>query len=255
LIGYFRPGTVKLIQALTGDHCIMRKLVSWIAAACLGLAAMPAAGDDHPVLVELYTSQGCSSCPPADAFMNKLAQREDVIALALHVDYWDYIGWPDEFAQPKFTKRQKAYAISAGRRSIYTPQMIVGGQEHVVGNHPMDVNELIDKHADKAPLVSVGLTREGEKLTITASASRPLTEPVLVQMVRYLPGKEVMIRRGENAGRTIDYSNIVTEWKLLGEWDTRAPLQTTGQVKGDAPVVVIVQRHGPGEVLATARLR
>ncbi|WP_420567616.1 DUF1223 domain-containing protein [Thalassovita sp.] len=233
----------------------MRKLVRWIAAAFLGVAALPAMADDHPVLVELYTSQGCSSCPPADAFMNKLAKRDDVIALALHVDYWDYIGWPDEFAQAKFTKRQKSYAVSAGRRSIYTPQMIVGGQEHVVGNHPMDVNDLIRKHAAKEPAVSVGLKRQGDRLTITASADRPLNEPLLVQMVRYMPGKQVMIRRGENAGRTIQYSNIVTDWKLVGEWDPRAPLSTTGKITGDAPVVVIVQRHGPGEVLATARLR
>ncbi|MGH1354767.1 MAG: DUF1223 domain-containing protein [Thalassovita sp.] len=233
----------------------MRKLVSWVAAACFGLASLPALADDHPVLVELYTSQGCSSCPPADAFLGKLADRDDVIALALHVDYWDYIGWKDVFAQPKFTKRQKSYAISAGRRSVYTPQMIVGGQEHVVGNHPMDVNELIKEHAAKRPLVSVGLERKGNRITVRATASRPLNEPLLVQIVRYRPVDQVKIRRGENAGRTIEYSNIVTDWKLLSEWDTRQPLKTTGRITGDAPVVVIVQRHGPGEVLATARLR
>jgi hypothetical protein len=233
----------------------MRKLVSWVAAACFGLSSLPALADDHPVLVELYTSQGCSSCPPADAFLGTLADRDDVVALALHVDYWDYIGWKDVFAQPKFTKRQKSYAISAGRRSVYTPQMIVGGQEHVVGNHPMDVNELIKKHAAKRPVVRVGLDRQGDRITIEASADRPLNEPLLVQMVRYRPADQVKIRRGENAGRTIKYSNIVTDWQLLGEWDTRQPLRTTGHVTGDAPVVVIVQRHGPGEVLATARLR
>jgi hypothetical protein len=233
----------------------MRKLVSWVAAACFGLASGVALADDHPVLVELYTSQGCSSCPPADAFLGTLADRDDVVALALHVDYWDYIGWKDAFAQPKFTQRQKAYAVSAGRRSVYTPQMIVGGQEHVVGNHPMDVNELIKKHAAKRELVSVELEREGNRLLIEAEAERPFRETLLVQMVRYRPADQVKIRRGENAGRTIKYSNIVTDWKLLGEWDTRQPLKTAGKITGDAPVVVIVQRHGPGEVLATARLR
>lgn len=233
----------------------MRNLVRWVAAAFLCVGSVPAMADDHPVLIELYTSQGCSSCPPADAFMKTLAEREDVIALALHVDYWDYIGWKDAFADPKFTKRQKSYAIAAGRRSVYTPQMIVGGQEHVVGNHPMDVNALIQKHAAKQALVSVALERDGNRISIKAQASRPVGEPVLVQLVRYRPSDKVKIKRGENAGRTIEYSNIVTEWKIITEWDTRQPLKTTGNITGDAPVVVVLQRPGPGEVLATARLR
>ena len=232
----------------------MRRLTSWIAAWVMAVSG-PALADDHPVLLELFTSQGCSSCPAADEYLNTLADREDVIALALHVDYWDYIGWKDSFASPQFTKRQKAYARHAGRRSVYTPQMIVGGKEHVVGNHPMDVEELLAEHSSRPSPVTVALSRMGDRLTIEARAEPPLQEPVLVQVVRYRPSQEVMIRRGENAGRTIEYSNIVTEWKIIGEWDTREPLKTTGQVTGDMPVVVVVQRRGPGEVLASARLR
>ncbi len=232
----------------------MRRLMTWIAAVCLA-ASGPALAEDHPVVVELYTSQGCSSCPPADEFLGTLAPRDDVIALALHVDYWDYIGWKDEFASPHYTARQKAYAMAAGRRSVYTPQVIVGGQQHVVGNHPKDVTDLIEKHAKKTQGITLKLERKGGLLEIRATAAQPFPEPLLVQLVRYNPSARVEIRKGENAGRTMNYSNIVTEWKIVGEWDTRAPLKAGGPITGDAPVVVIVQRKGPGEVLGAARLR
>ena len=232
----------------------MRQVMTWIAAAWMAVAG-PVWADDHPVVVELFTSQGCSSCPPADEFLSTLAGRDDVIALALHVDYWDYIGWKDVFADPSFTTRQKAYAISAGRRSVYTPQMIVGGREHVVGNHPVDVTELIRKHATQAQPVTLTLNRTGDQLRITAQTDQPLPDPVLVQLVRYRPSARVEIQKGENAGRTMEYSNIVTEWHILAEWDTRQVFETGGPSPGDLPVVVIVQKKGPGEVLAAARLR
>ena len=108
-----------------------------------------------PVVVELFTSQGCSSCPPADAMLHKLAERDDVIALALHVDYWDYIGWKDEFAVPAYTKRQRGYARTNGRRMIYTPQMVINGQDDVIGAKPMDVSDLIQKHHEVADKVAL----------------------------------------------------------------------------------------------------
>ncbi|WP_319823857.1 DUF1223 domain-containing protein [Thalassovita sp.] len=232
----------------------MRRLTTWLAAVWL-LGAGSALAGENPVVVELYTSQGCSSCPPADEFLTTLANRDDVIALALHVDYWDYIGWKDEFASPHYTARQKAYAMAAGRRSVYTPQVIVGGQQHVVGNHPKDVTDLIGKHATKPQTIVLELDRKGNQLEIRATASQPQPDPLLVQLVRYRPSARVEISKGENAGRTVDYSNIVTEWKIVGEWDTKTPLRAGGPISGDAPVVVIVQRKGPGEILSAARLR
>jgi hypothetical protein len=101
-------------------------------AACVGAAALAAEAGD-PVVVELFTSQGCSSCPPADALLSELAEHEDIIALALHVDYWDYIGWADSLARPEHTVRQKAYAAAAGKRMVYTPQFVIGGIDHVTG--------------------------------------------------------------------------------------------------------------------------
>ena len=121
-------------------------ITGWLSGVLMAVAGI-AAAESRPVVVELFTSQGCSSCPPADAFLHELSQRDDVIALALHVDYWDYIGWKDIFAQPAFTKRQKAYAKAGGRRSVYTPQMIIGGQDHVVGTHEENASALIQQHA------------------------------------------------------------------------------------------------------------
>ncbi|MBR9651748.1 DUF1223 domain-containing protein [Thalassovita aquimarina] len=232
----------------------MRRFVTWLAAALISFSS-PVLADDHPVVVELYTSQGCSSCPPADAYLSTLAGREDVIALALHVDYWDYIGWKDDFADPKFTKRQKAYAMAANRRSVYTPQMIVNGAEHVIGNHPVDVEELIAKHAKMPDRVSLALSKRGGVLSISAHADRVMPTPLVVHLVRYEPMQKVKIRGGENAGRDLIYSNIVTEWNRLGDWDTRSPLNLQAQVRGDDPVVVILQAPGPGPIVAASRLR
>lgn len=236
---------------------------SWIAglAVAVGLLApiapfaTPAEADDHPVVIELFTSQGCSSCPPADALLRELADRDDVIALALHVDYWDYIGWKDSFAQPAFTQRQKQYARAAGHRTIFTPQMIVGGADHVVGSKPMKLAELIQTHSDVPEAVEITLERQGQEVVIWAEAVAAVPREMLVQLVRYRPSAEVDITRGENAGHTFTYANIVTEWHALARWDGREPLRMTVAAPGDAPVVALVQTAGHGAILGSARLR
>lgn len=232
----------------------MRHLVSATLGFWVGVSAA-ATAQTNPVVVELYTSQGCSSCPPADDFMTDLAKSPDVIALALHVDYWDYIGWKDTFANPNFTKRQKAYAKAEGSRMIYTPQMIVGGVDRVEGNDPMSVAEAIRKHQSLPSPVRLTITREGDHLIIRAEADPPLTEPARVQVVRYLPNATVTIGRGENAGREVTYTNIVTDWQSVAQWPGQAPLDMTASAPGSDPVVVIVQSEGPARVLAAAALR
>ncbi|MCR9114843.1 MAG: DUF1223 domain-containing protein [Rhodobacteraceae bacterium] len=231
----------------------MRHLLSWIAAALI--LSLPAQADDRPVVVELFTSQGCSSCPPADKFLHKLADRDDVIALAMHVDYWDYIGWKDSFASPAFTARQRAYARENNRRMIYTPQMIVNGGDHVVGNRPMDVTDVIDRHRGQKETISLSVARSGEILTISAIPEARLKGPLSVQLIRYRPRATVDITRGENAGRTLSYANIVTDINLLQSWDGRAPLSIQAKVPGDLPVVVLVQQGRHGTVEAAAILR
>lgn len=222
-------------------------------ATCLAFATPAAA--DGPVVVELYTSQGCSSCPPADEMMHELVKRSDVIALALHVDYWDYIGWADSFADPEHTVRQQNYARVAGARSIYTPQMVIGGQDHVIGAKPMAVIDLIQAHSDTLTGAQISLTRSGNQLQIMGESARAFSSDAMIQVIRYSPQETVDIRRGENAGRQISYVNIVTDWASVGAWNGRETLDMTVNISGNAPVVVIVQETGPGAVMASAQLR
>jgi len=234
----------------------MREIATVIGGVAIGLWAGAALSQSQPVVVELYTSQGCSSCPPADALLTKLAMRDDVLALALHVDYWDYIGWKDTFADPNFTARQKAYARAAGHRSIYTPQMIVAGADHVVGFQPMQVMDLINDSGARAPKVTIRLAQRANVLTIQATAAAQDLPPAMdVELVRFDPRRDVSIRRGENAGQTIIYSNVVTLWKQIGDWDGRAPLKLSYDLgTGGGKVAVIVQAAGNGPIVAAAQL-
>ncbi len=228
-----------------------------IAAMASVWAVFAATGDVRadPVVVELYTSQGCSSCPPADALLAELSERDDVIPLALHVDYWDYIGWKDDHADPAHTVRQKGYARAAGQRTIYTPQMIVGGLDHVVGYKPMKLAKLIEEHGQKPMRVEFSATRNGTTVDIRAARYVDAAGEMVVQLVRYTPEDTVEIRRGENAGRTITYANIVTEWQVLGTWDGATPLEMSAEANGDAPVVVLLQQSNHGPIVAAAHLR
>lgn len=234
-------------------HRMMTAALSlWLGGAGMGIGQETA----NPVVVELFTSQGCSSCPPADALLAELASREDVIALALHVDYWDYIGWKDSFADPAFTRRQKAYAHAAGARTIYTPQMVVQGQEHLVGLRAMELADLIRAHGTQPAPIRISLERVGRSLRIRAEApASPFGRDLVVQLVRYTPEEVVEIAHGENAGRRINYANIVTSWQALGEWDGSAPLAMEARADDNSPAVVILQEEGPGEIVAAARLR
>jgi hypothetical protein len=212
---------------------------------------MAAVAEDRLVVVELFTSQGCSSCPPADAILSDLAKMQGVLPLALHVDYWDYIGWEDSFAQPAFTARQESYARVAGANAIYTPQMLVGGVDAVIGAHGMQVMEQISRHAALPVTVSLQLERGPQTLRIAAEGT--VTRPVLVQLVRFMPEAEVEVHRGENAGHRLRSTNIVTSWDVLMVWDGSAPLLIEVDLSGPEPAAVILQEEGPGLVLAAAR--
>ncbi len=230
----------------------MKSVLSVLAAALLSTATPGTA--DSPVVVELFTSQGCSSCPPADKIFAELAQRDDVIALALHVDYWDYIGWKDEFAVPAYADRQRGYAAAAQRRSIYTPQMVVNGQTDIVGARPMELSEAIAKHAAMKSPVTLDVTRQGDALQISAQNTGDAAQMV-VQLVRYTPMSNTRITRGENAGMTLDYANVAWDWKAIGTWDGRSDLSLNVPVTGDAPLVVLVQQGTDGAILAADALR
>ncbi len=230
----------------------MTRFLSLIGAAALSLATPQTTAAD--VLVELYTSQGCSSCPPADEDLADLAKRPGVIALSLHVDYWDYLGWKDSFSNPVFTERQRLYAQTAGSTMIYTPQMVIAGQDFVVGSKAMQVLDSVMAHAKKVPPVTIDLARRGGDLVIEAAAVDQVPSGMVVFLVQYSPAETVEISRGENAGNTLTYHNVVKSWTQIATWDGAAPLQVTGGVSQEMPAVVIVQDGASGPVLAAARI-
>jgi len=241
------------------DNVMSRQLCHAAFGLVLGIAVAAAtpliAQSTNPVVVELYTSQGCSSCPPTDEFAATLIDDPNVILLAMHVDYWDYIGWKDSFANPAFTNRQKAYARASGSRTIYTPQLIVSGQERIEGYDPVRTKEQIARKAELASGVTLSVTRDGDRLVIHAEAAAPLSEPAIIHLVRYRPSETVKIERGENRGKTITYHNIVTKWEQLGTWSGTEPLDMTVPVPGAGPSVVLIQKPGPSEILAAARTK
>lgn len=229
----------------------MRRIGAAIVVALMA-ANCAVAENSSPIVVELYTSQGCSSCPPADAFLRELAGRDDVLALALHVDYWDYIGWADSFAQPRFSRRQQAYARTFHERMVYTPQMIVGGLHESVGTRTMKVMDLVELHEEVREDVDLTVTRDGDALSVRAEAGEGVDRGFVVQLVRFKPDARVEITRGENAGHTLDYANIVTEWAPVANWSGEEPLSLSLEVRGADRAAIILQRPGPGKIVAAA---
>ncbi|AEM40709.1 DUF1223 domain-containing protein [Ketogulonicigenium vulgare] len=227
----------------------MKFALGWVAAIAV-TAGAAAAEERSPVVVELYTAQGCAACPPADVVLSKLRDIPGVIPLALHVDYWDYIGWIDAFGQAAFTQRQNAYADIRNERYIYTPQMVIDGTRSVLGGDGMAVMDAISAAKDAPRPVALRVERDGNALHIIAETA--IARPMIVQLVRYMPEEEVQIEGGENAGQTLTYVNIVTQLEQIGAWDGSAALDLSQNIEGDQPAVILVQEAGPGRILAAA---
>ena len=224
-------------------------------AALFMLAACPLAAQQAPVVVELFTSQGCSSCPPADALLHDLARRDDVLALALHVDYWDYLGWKDEYGDPAHGRRQKGYARAAGRDMVYTPQMIVAGQEALTGTRAMELADLIARHKAAPPRAVLEVARSGAALAVrVAPVGGAAGGPCDLVLVRYTALRHADITRGENAGRRIDYANVVDSLEVVGAWDGQGPAEFTVPLAGGGDAAILLQRRGHGPILAAARV-
>jgi hypothetical protein len=220
-------------------------------AFALFTAAVPAAAGS-PVVVELFTSQGCSSCPPADALLAEITQRPDVIALALHVDYWDYLGWQDSFASPAFTKRQRSYAKALGERMVYTPQIVVNGRRGVIGSRRDEVEAAIAEAHGAAPVAVLTLetTDEGLVVTIAAAGERPAAA---VSYVLFAPPQTVEISRGENRGRSLDYHNVVRSWMMLDDWTGQARRWVLPLPQEARGAVVLVQDRETRAILGAAQ--
>ncbi|WP_394226401.1 DUF1223 domain-containing protein [Paracoccus marcusii] len=234
-------------------------------------AAPPVTADlpsaNLPVVVELFTSQGCSSCPPADAMLTMLAGQHDVLPLSFHVDYWDYLGWADSFARPEFTERQSAYAHAVGERSVYTPQMIVDGQDTAVAPGPAQLMGLIDAHRFAPAEVTIQRERTDAGETIELQPLSDLGGKVDVLLVRYAPERPVDMTAGENRGKTVIYTNVVLGMQHLTRWDGLQPLRLTvrADLVGDASfpddtrhALLVQQMMGkralPGPIVAAIRL-
>ena len=189
-------------------------------------------------VLELYTSQGCSSCPAADALFHKYASRPDVIALTMPVDYWDYLGWKDTLANPKFSQRQRKYAKVRGDGRIYTPQVIVNGLTHAVGSKEADIDKQIEATNAQLAAHRIGVrmvTKDG-KLTIEAEGlpgNAPQTEGIkdaTIWLAVLQKSAEVEIKRGENHGRKVTYVNVVRELTSVGTWSGK-------------PLKIVLERH------------
>jgi hypothetical protein len=225
-----------------------------LALAALALLAAPAAHAQPaaapPVVVELFTSQGCSSCPPADIAVGKAADRPDVIALSFNVTYWDHLGWKDTFARPEFTDRQVAYARALGDGNPYTPEVVAGGRAAGVGASPAAVDRLIAQ-ARTRPLTTV--TASAGKVAVAAGVAP--NRGADVWLVRYDPRVlQVPVKAGENGGKTLPQRNVVRSLTRLGGWTGQAATFAAPPADPMLKTVVLVQARGGGPILAAARL-
>jgi hypothetical protein len=191
------------------------------SALALGALAAPVAGRAQTAegalsVVELFTSQGCSSCPPADALMLELAANPTTLPITYPVEIWDYLGWKDTLAKPAFTRRQKAYAAMVAGKRVYTPQAIVNGRGHCVGSDGLAISRL--KLSLPANAAKLRLTREGTDWSYRIGLVQPSTEARLV-LVPLLSRHQVQIGRGENSGRQITYANVARALIDLGPID------------------------------------
>ena len=245
----------------------MRFLVLAVATVMLhGTAGTAGAVDvHHPSgVVELFTSQGCSSCPPADRLLSEISKSDDTLALGWHVDYWDYLGWKDTFADPANTQRQRAYSRSFGERQVYTPQAVINGRIHVVGSKRDAVLDSVEEFAGSSNGLTVPIK------AVVANGMLKVNIPVTPQasgatlwMVYYNDTRDVDVKRGENAGKRITYNNIVGDMEMIGMVKDQA-LQTEFQFaemrrRGFDSCALILQKtteHGtPGPIVGAAFIR
>ncbi len=234
-----------------------------VVAACVALGAGVARAQDaaSPTLVELFTSQGCSSCPPADAFIGELARRDDVVALSLHVNYWDYIGWKDPFASEATTNRQRAYGERLSRGRVYTPQMVIDGILHAVGSDKKAVRRAIAvARAQSPPRLDIGLERTPDGGLVVSVPGGRFDGIATVWLARYDFEHDTPVARGENAGRTVRNFNVVREIRQIGSWsglpvEIRLPASALTQGEGGRDgCVIIVQAEMTGPVLGVRKL-
>jgi hypothetical protein len=249
------PGRLQRLGAAlvvaTGAYLVDANVFSSAPAFAGSDAAMP------PVVVELFTSQGCSSCPPAEAFLNELADEDGIIALELHVDYWDYIGWPDPFASPHITQRQRDYARELELRYVYTPQMVVDGRHNVVGSHRQQVRAAIGQATLRGKPLAVEFSDEDGGMIIIPEG-RPPAGGATVWLAIYDGVHETDVERGENKGQKLKNRNVVRELEELAVWTgerLEIPVDLARVAAlGRAGCAILVQQGRTGPIIGAAAM-
>lgn len=243
-----------------------RHLDGLAAALALSVIAAPSTAGEIGKprgVVELFTSQGCSSCPPADAVFAEMAGKGDVVALAYHVDYWDYLGWRDTLAKPENTARQRDYMRAFRSRSVYTPQAVINGTTHVNGSDREAIEIALAQGKDGAQGLPVPITanRVGDSLVIEVGEGKA-DEKAHVVLVYYNPVTPIAIAEGENQGRMVSYWNAVTDMQTAGIWHGKAarfemPMSEVTK-RGAGGCAVLLQSVGkddtPGPILGAAAI-
>ncbi len=208
----------------------------------------------RPVVLELYTSQGCSSCPPANKVLADLGKLDGVIALSFSVDYWNYLGWRDTFSKPEFTQRQYAYAQPLKLRSVYTPQLVIDGMDHMPGARQKDIRSTIESRRAAQAKTDVSIGAVGGQMRIHVEAAQKPAHDAAIWVVDYMPGpQEVAVGRGENRGRTIAHFNVVTGLKKIGEWKGQTADYSMPACKHACAILVQDMHHG--EIIGAADYR
>jgi hypothetical protein len=240
----------------------MAALCRLVLAALIVLVVPAWAEDKPPILVELFTSQGCNSCPPADAYLGQLASRSGLLTLAFHVDYWNYIGWADPFARPWATARQRGYQQSLNERFIYTPQIVVNGAAQGVGSERDTIEALIRAAAAAPspphPELTLRRRQDGALLVEVGAGESPPRAPADIWLIGFDRPHETQVLRGENEGQTLTDYQVVRSYRRLGGWpgwslELVVPAAEAAAL-GDGGIVVVLQAAQLGPVLAAARI-
>lgn len=236
----------------------------WSSAlgVCAIVAIIRPAHADPRAVVELFTSQGCSSCPPADEIIGELAKDPNVIALSMPIEYWDYLGWKDTLADSRFSARQKAYSQMRGDRDVYTPQVIVNGSAKVIGSDRAGIDSAIHSTQKAAGVMSVPVTMtlSGKHINVSVAASEaPASSQGEIWICSVSKAVPISIGRGENRGRQVTYYNVVRNILKVGDWNGNSgswtvPLENISRDGVDAAVVYVQDgnREKPGPMLGAA---
>jgi hypothetical protein len=236
---------------------MVRSLAYAAVVACTSVATLSTGHAQTRAVIELFTSQGCSSCPAADRLIGEFAIDPALVSISLPIDYWDYLGWKDTLADPRHTARQRAYSKVRGDREVYTPQVVVNGSFHVLGSDRIAIEQMIAKSRQNPEVLSLPVTLSVANERLAVALPERIDAPAEVWLVGLAQAITVAIKRGENKGKTITYHNVARRWLKLDTANGKTftvPVQDIG-AEGVNSAAVIVQRgtiERPGLILGAA---